>query len=45
MAKTPKSKETPKGETPFGKFEQLAKKIVTTPKHKQDTSVRPRNGS
>lgn len=31
MAKTPKGK-LPKGETPFGKFEQLAKKVVTTSK-------------
>lgn len=28
MKKEPKDKEAPKGETPFGKFEQLAKKIV-----------------
>ena len=34
MKKELKDKEQPKGETPFGKFEQLAKKVVVAPKIK-----------
>ena len=34
MKKEPNDKTYPKGETPFGRFEQLAKKIVAKPKPK-----------
>jgi hypothetical protein len=36
VKKEPKDKAAPKGETPFGKFEQLAKKVVTSPKPKPE---------
>lgn len=43
MEKTQKDKSVPKSETPFGRFEQLAKHVVTVPKLEVDRQGEKRN--
>ncbi|MBI4188603.1 MAG: hypothetical protein HY529_05300 [Chloroflexi bacterium] len=45
MKREPKDKTIPKGKTPFGRFEQLAKKVVTTPKRKKEAGDKSKTSS